>query len=242
MTAEFSLSKRLYGTDQAIADALSVTVGSLDFRVEGPQLRRLRVNGFEVLRGAGLVIRDAFWGTHSMQQRSCEIQVDDRQWRQRIEGVVTLEGHTPVLDWAVEMRVTEREVSVRARLQARTAFTTCRAGLVLLHPLKGVVAAPVLVTHRDGQTRQGAFPDLISPGQPFFDIKRLAHSPAPGLNLEWNFSGDVFEMEDQRNWSDASFKTYSRPLTWPCPYVLEAGEAVEQCISLRLIGQTQVHP
>ena len=241
MTAEISLPQRLYGTDQAVTAALSVTVGSLAFRVEGQQLRTLRVSGFEVLRSVGLVIRDEFWGTYSLQQHSCEIQADDRLWRQVSEGVVTPEGQEPVLDWSLDMSLAEREVSVSVRLQARSAFTTCRAGLMVLHPLKGVVAMPVHVTHSDGQTQQGAFPDLIAPIQPFFDIRRLVHSPMPGLSLEWSFSGDVFEMEDQRNWSDASFKTYNRPLAWPCPYILDAGETVEQCISVKLIGQAQVH-
>ena len=33
-------------------------------------------------------------------------------------------------------------------------------------------------------------------------------------------------MEDQRNWTDASFKTYSRPLALPFPYSVAAGERV----------------
>ena len=46
------------------------------------------------------------------------------------------------------------------------------------------------------------------------------------------FAGDVFEMEDQRNWSDASFKTYSRPLSLPYPYTVDAGERVRQEITI----------
>jgi hypothetical protein len=44
--------------------------------------------------------------------------------------------------------------------------------------------------------------------------------------------GDVFEMEDQRNWSDASYKTYVRPLALPWPYRIPAGETVTQRIVL----------
>ena len=33
-------------------------------------------------------------------------------------------------------------------------------------------------------------------------------------------------MEDQRNWSDASYKTYVRPLAPPWPYTLPKGEKV----------------
>ena len=31
------------------------------------------------------------------------------------------------------------------------------------------------------------------------------------------FNGETFEMEDQRNWTDASFKTYCTPLSLPYP-------------------------
>ena len=42
--------------------------------------------------------------------------------------------------------------------------------------------------------------------------------------------GDAFEMEDQRNWADASFKTYVRPLPKPRPYVIAEG-AVDASVS-----------
>ena len=39
--------------------------------------------------------------------------------------------------------------------------------------------------------------------------------------------GDVFETEDQRNWTDASFKTYCPPLRLPFPRPFEDGEEIE---------------
>jgi hypothetical protein len=44
--------------------------------------------------------------------------------------------------------------------------------------------------------------------------------------------GDTFEMEDHRNWTDASFKTYVRPLAEPWPYTLPAGQSFDQAVSL----------
>jgi D-apionolactonase len=44
--------------------------------------------------------------------------------------------------------------------------------------------------------------------------------------------GDAFEMEDHRNWTDASFKTYVRPLAEPWPYTLPAGRSFDQAVSL----------
>ena len=38
--------------------------------------------------------------------------------------------------------------------------------------------------------------------------------------------GETFETEDQRNWSDASFKTYGTPLHLPFPVEVEEGTRV----------------
>ena len=43
------------------------------------------------------------------------------------------------------------------------------------------------------------------------DICGLKHS-RDGATVDIVFGGEIFEMEDQRNWSDASYKTYCVPL------------------------------
>ena len=48
--------------------------------------------------------------------------------------------------------------------------------------------------------------------------------------------GDVFEMEDQRNWTDGSFKTYVRPLALPWPYRLADGEVLRQSVTVSWTG------
>jgi hypothetical protein len=47
-------------------------------------------------------------------------------------------------------------------------------------------------------------------------------------------------MEDQRNWTDASFKTYSTPLKKPFPVEVKAGTKISQTFALSLKGQNQV--
>ncbi len=52
-----------------------------------------------------------------------------------------------------------------------------------------------------------------------------------GHDLQLTFSGDVFETEDQRNWSDTSYKTYCTPQERPKPAFVEAGtELVQQVV------------
>ena len=48
--------------------------------------------------------------------------------------------------------------------------------------------------------------------------------------------GDTFEMEDQRNWTDASYKTYVRPLALPWPYLIAKGETIDQKVTLTVSG------
>jgi hypothetical protein len=54
--------------------------------------------------------------------------------------------------------------------------------------------------------------------------------------------GDTYEMEDQRNWTDASYKTYVRPLALPWPYTIRAGEGVEQAVVLTIDGEVAAAP
>ena len=48
--------------------------------------------------------------------------------------------------------------------------------------------------------------------------------------------GEWFEMEDQRNWSDTSFKTYSTPVEQPLPARVEAGTCVRHEVVVRLVA------
>lgn len=119
--------------------------------------------------------------------------------------------------------------------EARARFLRNRVGLCVLHPaaLSGV---PVHVTHVDGTDEMSSFPVAISPQQPFLEIGSLAHEVAAGRWATVTFDGEVFEMEDQRNWTDASFKAYGTPLRLPFPVLLEAGTKVHQSVTLSLTG------
>jgi hypothetical protein len=86
-----------------------------------------------------------------------------------------------------------------------------------------------------------AFPARVSPAQPARDIAGIRHV-VNGVRVDIAMEGDVFEMEDQRNWSDASYKTYCRPLSLPRPYDVVAGETVRQRIALSLAAEGEVAP
>ena len=48
------------------------------------------------------------------------------------------------------------------------------------------------------------------------------------------FGGDVFEMEDYRKWTDASYKTYITPIGLPYPVEIVRGDNIYQAITFRI--------
>jgi hypothetical protein len=65
-------------------------------------------------------------------------------------------------------------------------------------------------------------------------MQSLAHEVMPGVWAKVRFSGDIFEMEDQRNWTDASFKTFCTPLRLPYPIEIKRGTHITQSVILSI--------
>lgn len=113
--------------------------------------------------------------------------------------------------------------------KALGSFEKNRIGFCVLHPVEGCSGQECVITHSNGETGTYNFPDYISPHQPFRDIKIMQWETS-GTKFILEFSGDIFETEDQRNWCDASYKTYSTPLDKPFPVKIEKGETISQQI------------
>lgn len=122
---------------------------------------------------------------------------------------------------------------------ALSSFRSNRIGLCVLHPIPECAGKKILIEQLDGSYYESAFPELISPHQPFKGIKRMCWGMEGGPQAELMFEGDVFETEDQRNWTDASYKTYSRPLELPYPFDVSEGDSIEQKVTLRVSGKDE---
>ncbi|WP_445620321.1 hypothetical protein ACUN8C_16915 [Kushneria sp. Sum13] len=222
--------ERHYGTTLTESPVTHHETGALSFDRQDGALHMLCYRGIECVRGIHPVIRDDQWGTHALVTTAESVEVDVTG----IELIHEFKAAEGALSGRFKTRLDDRGVDVSLTLTAARTMLTCRSGLIVLLPLKGVVGRPVEITHGDDSRALSRFPELISPGQPFFDIKGLNYTVRHGPTVRLLFEGEVFEMEDQRNWSDASFKIYSRPLAWPIPYVIEAGETVVQGFSMQL--------
>lgn len=225
----------LYGTEEEPQATRIVRSGALTATLQSGNLRHLSIGEREAIRGIAFVVRDENWGTYVPRISNLEVSEDYSGFRIRYRGECADArqslAYEAVIDGSADGNL---EFSVTGR--AGTPFRTNRAGFVVLHPVVGVAGTPVTVTHTDGSEEGSVFPELIQPSQPFTDIRSLRHAVAPGLWVTVTMEGGIFEMEDQRNWTDASYKTYIRPLSEPFPYTLEPGREFHQRVSVRIEG------
>jgi D-apionolactonase len=204
------------------------------FRPSDGSLRAVRCGPFEAIRAIYAAIRDRNWATipasiSNLQIEegagSFQVRFDARCIRREIE-----------YDWRgkIEGR-TEGTITFDFEGLARSTFLRNRIGLCVLHPAS-CAGMECEVEHPGGGEERGRFPVRIAPRQPFLGIGKISHQAGPGVRIETSFEGEVFEMEDQRNWSDASFKTYGTPLEIPFPVRVTTGARVHQRVTIRALG------
>ena len=227
---------KLYGTEHDVPAVRSLRAGALAATLDTGKLRWIRYGGTEALRGLAFVVRGAGWETYAPQISNLEIEEGDSGFRVGYDGRV--DSADGVLAFRAEIVAeNERSLVFTVEMTPETDFRTSRTGFVVLHPVAGVAGEPCTITHSDGTVEETAFPGLIMPFQPFYNIAAMRHRVAPGVSLTCCFEGaDPWETEDQRNWTDASYKTYYRPLALPFPYTLAAGETLRQVATLSIEG------
>jgi D-apionolactonase len=193
-------------------------------------LRHISLGGSELVRALYGAVRDKHWRTITPRIASLDTVVRERTFD--IQFLNRCEEGDIAFAWQAHIRGTAEGVcSFRFDGEARSSFLRNRIGLCLLHPIEGCAGRPCTIEHVDGSRTEASFPDLIAPHQPFFDIQRMSWETDAG-RVTVRFEGETFETEDQRNWTDASFKTYGTPLALPRPAQVSAGDRVRQRIEV----------
>ena len=227
-----------YGSESPPPERISLRAGSLSMVFE-PQhafLRYIRLGEHEVIRGIYAAVRDRNWGTIAPRVFNLASEVQSDSFHITFE-VECNEGNIEFFWRGIIDGAAEGSVSFKMEGEARSSFMRNRIGFCVLHPIRECAGRPCVVEKTDGTSEHGVFPEHISPHQPFMDIRAIRHEITPGLSAEVRFAGDVFEMEDQRNWTDASYKTYCTPLSLAFPVEVQKGTAITQSVTILLTGQ-----
>jgi D-apionolactonase len=231
-------------TDRAAAEvhtapelAVPLRSGPLRLVFDRGELRWIRLGQREVLRGIYAAVRDETWATVPAVLDDLEIEAEPESFRIRFRARHR-RGRIH-FDWDGRIEGgPDGRISFRMDGAAGSAFRRNRIGLCVLHPAEECAGRPCIVETTDGDRLEQDFPLLVSPHQPFRNVRAILHEVTAGVEVEVRMEGETFETEDQRNWSDASFKTYGTPLHLPYPVEVVEGARVEQSVTVSLFGVT----
>lgn len=221
----------LYGTDEARPQWRTLAVEGTEVEVSDRGfVGRVFVDGGELVRGVQFLLRDAAWNTPPLAIREYAATGDGGSASATWAGHIACDGGEVRFELSVWLEAWLLRVGVQAVTTGSVLVN--RVGFVVLHPAK-LAGSGLRVIHADGAEETTIFPKLVAPHQPAFDIREMRYGTAVGSAVTIAFEGDVFEMEDQRNWTDDSYKTYSRPLALPRPFELRPGISLRQSVTFK---------
>ncbi|MCC6791289.1 MAG: hypothetical protein IT336_06385, partial [Thermomicrobiales bacterium] len=234
MTDHIPVRVMRYGVDADLPVRRTLRAGPLTAVLENADLRYVMFGDHQIVLRLYMAVRDRNWGT--IEPVFTRFEVEDRGDGFRVE--LEAEHVSGDVDFAwrgVIEGTPDGTIGYRMDGAPRKAFLKNRIGFCVLHPME-LAGQPATVETPEG-SRDAAFPELISPHQPFIDMVSIRHPAGPNATATIRFEGDLFETEDQRNWTDASYKTYSTPLRLPYPIEVTPETRITQAVTISVTGQ-----
>ncbi len=234
-----------YGKPEPLPKSRVLQAGPLTLLYEAGDLRYVKLGDKEIIRRLYVALRDQNWGTVAGVIRNERIAQHTDSFEITYESIHQ-KGDIDFTWNALIRGDSSGYISFEMKGEALSTFLRNRIGLCVLHPLCECMGAMASIEHVDGSSHQTLFPTdiapqlvvdgIIQPVHPFSEMRSLRYAVTSDLQAQIQFSGDIFEMEDQRNWIDASYKTYCTPLHLPWPAKVAKGDKVQQSVCLRLHG------
>ena len=230
------------GKDEPLPEQTQLRAGPLSMIFEAGDLRYIRFGKHEILRRVYVAVRDHNWDTILPQLSNVQIEHDSDAFH--ITYDVKNKGANVDFFWQGTIAGdADGTITFSMDGEALSTFRRNRIGFCVLHPM-GCAGIPCRIEKVDGAVEESAFPITIAPqllidGEikpvtPFNNMRSVRYEVTSGVEAEVRFDGEIFEMEDQRNWTDASYKTYGTPLSQPFPVEVAAGTKISQRITLAL--------
>jgi hypothetical protein len=229
-----TLNQLRYGKSEPLPLPTPLRAGPLSLLYEDGDLRSIKLGSHELIRRIYAAVRDRNWDTILPEFSNVRMDIGSNCFSITYEAVNQLDEIHFIWQGFLQGKP-DGTITFRMEGQAVATFQKSRIGLCVLYPA-GLAGKPCTVSQVGGNQYATAFPNQITPDQPpspFTDMVGLSLTEG-AVQVEIHFDGGVFEMEDQRNWSDASFKSYCPPLRYPYPNEITAGTKLSQTITIRI--------
>jgi D-apionolactonase len=232
----------LHGDPAPPSEPVELRAGPLTCELDGLDLRYVRLGDIEIMRRLHATVRTPGWDTIPGTPDRLETHAGEDSFA--VELAVRHEGDDIAFSWTGSF-TGDSSGRIEAVFDgtAERDLTYGRIGLCVLHPLAEMLGRPYRA-HTPGGWISGTLPELIGiqgwqdecwvPLFPSFDA--LEVDLGDGLVCRFEFEGDLWETEDHRNWTDASFKTYCTPLSLGGPHHLAGGDTIRNRMTLTVAG------
>ena len=145
------------------------------------------------------------------------------------------------VDYAWDATVTgtaDGKIAFAATGTTNADFASNRIGLCVLYGAPSLKGQTFEAFEQSGPAVKGDFPLLVgSPSKLVAQrYQSLRYTTGDGTQVSCTVSGATFDMEDQRNWGDSSYKAYA-PLRYQYPN-LKQGQKQQQTMTLAVTNAT----
>lgn len=224
-----------YGRDEPPPEERPLRAGPVSAVLLGSDLARICLGDVALVDRIYMSVRDRDWNTVPPVLSGLTIRQDGAT------TIATFDARNRAGDIDVRWRGTvtatsEGTLSYAMDGVADSEFDYCRIGFCVLHPAATAAGRPFHADTSEGPI-DGELPRLIAPQSivdgvelPLFPACRRLAVELGEVTVVTEFEGDLFEMEDQRNWTDASFKTYCTPISLGYPHRAERGRRFHQVV------------
>jgi hypothetical protein len=235
--SSLKLGTVLHGNHCENDNRITLRAGSLSMIYENGNLRYISDGKKELIRMVYSAVRDREWLTIIPIITAEKIVVNPESFNIEYDCLYCSGKISFSATYKIE-GLADNTIIFSLEGEALSTFEKNRIGFCVLHPVEGYSGNECLIVHPDNSTEKCQFPINISPLQPFKDISSMKWI-INEINCDLNFYGDIFETEDQRNWTDASYKTYSTPLNLPYPATVKKGDRINQRVEFKAITITK---
>lgn len=222
--------------------------GPMELLLDGADLRHLRINDIELAERVYVAVRDAPWNTIPATFDGWEI--DDRADRFTVRFRGRHRHEAIAFEWDGTIEGTPEGV-VRYTMDGTChgTFQYSKIGFNVHHAQRDSIGRPYRARTPQGQLR-GVLPDAIDPQRivdgtlsgMFEPYQELAIEVVDGVEAVLRLEGDLLELQDHRNWTDANFKSYATPLVLGFPFDSADGQRIRQVVTILARGHIPPAP
>lgn len=208
------------------APGIVLNSGELTCLYETGRIRYLRYQGIQVIRLIYTAVRDKDWNTADIDISNESVVQSDKGFTITYDAAYFY-GDT-IFKASINIMAEKNTLSFSFKGKATKDFERNRIGICVLLPVFRSTVKELNIFQPDGIKYKVRFPELVSPHQPAKNIRGMSWQINDNGIAVLELEGDIFEMEDQRNWSDDSYKVYSTPVDLPLPVNVFFSDTVEQ--------------